>query len=40
MRDYFKRCRAEDKFLRHECPNKIARQRAKKEVKKLLTNEK
>lgn len=39
MRDYFKRFRAEDKFLRYECTNKIARQRAKREVKKLLTKE-
>lgn len=36
MKDYFKRFRAEDKFLRHECLNKTARQRAKREVKKML----
>ena len=35
-KDYFKRCRAEDKFLRHECTNKVARQRAKKGLKKFV----
>lgn len=34
MRDYFKTERCKDKFLRHECPNKVARQRAKREMKK------
>ena len=34
MRDYFKIERCKDKYLRRECPNKVARQRAKSELKK------
>lgn len=40
MRDYFKRIRCHDRFNRLDTSNKIARQRAKREVKKLLTNNK
>ena len=34
MRDYFKIERCKDKYLRHETPNKVARQRAKRELKR------
>lgn len=39
MRDYFKRIRCHDCFNRLYTSNKVARQRAKREVKKLLTSE-
>ena len=38
MRDYFKRIRCHDGFNRLYTPNKQTRQRAKREVKKLLTS--
>ena len=38
MRDYFKRIRCHDRFNRFYTPNKQTRQRAKREVKKLLTD--
>lgn len=34
MKDYFKRARCHDKFCRMDCPNKLARLRAKRELKK------
>ena len=40
MRDYFKTERCKDKFLRRECPNKVARQRAKRELREAVQNEK
>lgn len=36
MRDYFKRIRCHDGFCRFDNPNKTARTRAKREVKKEL----
>ena len=39
MRDYFKRIRCHDGLNRLYTPNKQNRQRAKREVKKLLTSE-
>ena len=38
MRDYFKRIRCHDRFNRLSCVNKTTRQRAKRELKKYLTN--
>ena len=38
MRDYFKRIRCHDRFNRLYCVNKTTRQRAKRELKKYLTN--
>ena len=40
MKDYFKRIRCHEGFNRLYISNKITRQRAKREVKKFLTNEK
>ena len=33
MRDYFKRARCHDGYCRFDCTNKIARARAKRELK-------
>lgn len=35
MKDYFQRARCHEGYGRLDCPNKVARQRAKREVKKI-----
>jgi len=39
MRDYFKRVRCRDGYCRMDCTNKVARQRAKREIRKEAKDE-
>jgi len=39
MRDYFKRVRCRDGYCRMDCTNKVARQRAKREMRKEAKDE-